>query len=107
MVGAAAVGLSGDWTLDKAVRLGIAAGTAMLRTPGTVLCRLSDLERFFDEAEHSVPAHTGPDMFDLVRKVRSAARQDRGKRRGESESADGPCRLVTKGPLSRCRTPGA
>jgi 6-phosphofructokinase 2 len=83
MVAAVAVGLSRDWTLDKAVRLGIAAGAAMLRTPGTGLCRLSDLERFFDETDHPLPAHTGPDVFDLVRNVRGGARQDRGKRRGE------------------------
>ncbi len=40
MVAAIAVGLSRDWTLDKAVRLGIAANAAMLRRPGTGLFAL-------------------------------------------------------------------
>ncbi|WP_420714676.1 1-phosphofructokinase family hexose kinase [Mycobacterium sp. Aquia_213] len=42
------VGLSRGWQLDKAVRLGIAAGSAMLLTPGTAHCLREDVERFFE-----------------------------------------------------------
>jgi 6-phosphofructokinase 2 len=42
------VGLSRGWPLDKAVRLGIAAGAAMLLTPGTAHCNREDVERFFE-----------------------------------------------------------
>jgi 6-phosphofructokinase 2 len=44
------VGLSRGWQLDKAVRLGIAAGAAMLLTPGTAHCAREDVERFFEIA---------------------------------------------------------
>jgi 6-phosphofructokinase 2 len=42
------VGLKRGWQLDKAVRLGIAAGAAMLLTPGTAHCLLEDVERLFE-----------------------------------------------------------
>jgi 6-phosphofructokinase 2 len=42
------VGLSRGWPLNKAVRLGIAAGSAMLLTPGTAHCLREDVERFFE-----------------------------------------------------------
>jgi 6-phosphofructokinase 2 len=42
------VGLKRGWPLNKAVRLGIAAGSAMLLTPGTAHCIREDVERFFD-----------------------------------------------------------
>ena len=42
------VGLKRGWQLDKAVRLGIAAGAAMLLTPGTAPCTRADVERFFE-----------------------------------------------------------
>ena len=42
------VGLSRGWRLDKAMRLGIAAGAAMLLTPGTAHCNREDVERFFE-----------------------------------------------------------
>ncbi len=44
------VGLTRGWQLDKAVRLGIAAGAAMLLTPGTAHCPRADVERFFEIA---------------------------------------------------------
>lgn len=47
MVAAIVVGLSREWPLTKCVRLGIAAGAAMLLTPGTAACRKEDVERFF------------------------------------------------------------
>jgi 6-phosphofructokinase 2 len=42
------VGLSRGWQLNKAVRLGIAAGAAMLLTPGTAPCNREDVERLFE-----------------------------------------------------------
>jgi 6-phosphofructokinase 2 len=44
------VGLSRGWQLDKAVRLGIAAGAAMLLTPGTAPCTRENAERLFEMA---------------------------------------------------------
>ncbi len=48
MVAAIAVGLTRGWPLAKAVRLGIAAGAAMLLTPGTAVCERADVERLFE-----------------------------------------------------------
>jgi 6-phosphofructokinase 2 len=50
MVAAMAVGLSRGWPFDKAIRLGIAAGAAMLMTPGTAPCSRADVERLFEIA---------------------------------------------------------
>lgn len=47
MVAAITVGLARGWPLPVAVRYGIAAGAAMLLTPGTATCARSDVERFF------------------------------------------------------------
>jgi hypothetical protein len=41
-------GFSRGWQLDKAVRLRIAAGAALLLTPGTAPCTREDVERFFE-----------------------------------------------------------
>ncbi|WP_428348552.1 1-phosphofructokinase family hexose kinase [Mycolicibacterium sp.] len=46
MVAAMVVGLSRDWSLTESVRFGIAAGAAMLLTPGTAACARDDVERF-------------------------------------------------------------
>jgi 6-phosphofructokinase 2 len=54
MVAAITVGLSRDWSLSKAVRYGIAAGAAMLMTPGTQPCTRADAERLFEIAERPV-----------------------------------------------------
>lgn len=54
MVAAITVGLSRNWPLSKAVRFGIAAGAAMLMTPGTQPCTRADAERLFEVAEHPV-----------------------------------------------------
>lgn len=51
MVAAITVGLSRDWSLSKSVRYGIAAGAAMLMTPGTQPCTRADAERLFEVAE--------------------------------------------------------
>lgn len=48
MVAAITVGLSRGWTLAKSVALGIAAGAAMLTTPGTAACDRADVERLFE-----------------------------------------------------------
>ena len=48
MVAAITVGLSRGWPLAKSVRLGIAAGAAMLMTPGTAACDRADVERLFE-----------------------------------------------------------
>ncbi len=47
MVAAIAVGLCRGWSLVKSVRLGIAAGAAMLMTPGTASCSRADVEKLF------------------------------------------------------------
>ncbi|MDH6194007.1 6-phosphofructokinase 2 [Mycobacterium frederiksbergense] len=69
MVAAIAVGLTRGWSMSKSVRYGIAAGAAMLLTPGTAICRRSEVERYFgltaDPAELSPSAletfDTSPD----------------------------------------------
>lgn len=48
MVAAITVGLTRGWTLTQSVRYGIAAGAAMLMTPGTAVCNRGDVERVFD-----------------------------------------------------------
>jgi 6-phosphofructokinase 2 len=47
MVAAITVGLTRGWPLAKSVRLGIAAGAAMLMTPGTAACARADVEKLF------------------------------------------------------------
>lgn len=47
MVAGVAVGLIRGWQLSEAVRLGVAAGAAMLLTPGTAPCTREDAERLF------------------------------------------------------------
>lgn len=48
MVAGITVGLSNGWSLPKSIRLGIAAGAAMLMTPGTATCTRADVERLFE-----------------------------------------------------------
>ena len=47
MLAGVAVGLTRGWPLAEAVRLGVAAGSAMLLTPGTAPCTREDTERLF------------------------------------------------------------
>ena len=54
MVAAITVGLTRGWSLSKSVRFGIAAGAAMMMTPGTVPCTRADTERLFEVAEEPV-----------------------------------------------------
>jgi 6-phosphofructokinase 2 len=51
MVAAITVGLGRGWSLSKSIRLGIAAGAAMLMTPGTATCTRADVERLFAGTE--------------------------------------------------------
>jgi 6-phosphofructokinase 2 len=48
MVGAITVGLCRGWPLSKTVRYGIAAGAAMLTTPGTAVCHRGTVDRLFE-----------------------------------------------------------
>jgi len=48
MVAGITVGLSRGWPLVKSVRLGIAAGAAMLLTPGTAVFERADVEKLFE-----------------------------------------------------------
>lgn len=50
MLAGVAVGLIRGWPLTEATRLGVAAGAAMLLTPGTAPCTREDTERLFGEA---------------------------------------------------------
>jgi 6-phosphofructokinase 2 len=54
MVAAITIGLTRGWPLVKSVRLGIAAGAAMLMTPGTAACTRSDVEKLFALSEEPV-----------------------------------------------------
>ena len=54
MVAGVAVGLVRGWPLTDAVRLGIAAGAAMLLTPGTAPCTRADTERLLEQTGNPV-----------------------------------------------------
>jgi len=60
MLAGVAVGIARGRPLSEAVRLGIAAGAAMLLTPGTEPCTVEDTERLFRQTEMPV-AVTAPD----------------------------------------------
>jgi len=59
MLAGVAVGIARDWPLSEAVRLGIAAGSAMLLTPGTAPCTREDTERLFRQT--GTPADNPPE----------------------------------------------
>jgi 6-phosphofructokinase 2 len=48
MVAAITVGLCRGWPLPKSVCFGVAAGAAMLMTPGTAVCNRDEIERLFE-----------------------------------------------------------
>jgi 6-phosphofructokinase 2 len=54
MVSAITVGLTRGWPLVKSVRFGIAAGAAMLMSPGTAPCTRADAERLFEVTDEPV-----------------------------------------------------
>jgi len=54
LVAGITVGLCRGWPLPDSVRLGMAAGAAMLLTPGTATCRVADVWRLFDCTEPPV-----------------------------------------------------
>jgi 6-phosphofructokinase 2 len=49
MVAGISAGLASGRSLAEAVRLGVAAGTAAVLTPGTELCDAADVERLVDQ----------------------------------------------------------
>lgn len=49
MVAGVVTGLIRGYSLLNAARLGIAAGTAAVMTPGTGLCRREDAERLYEQ----------------------------------------------------------
>jgi 6-phosphofructokinase 2 len=61
MVAGVAVGLTRGWPLTEAIRLGVAAGAAMLLTPGTAPCTREDTERLFaqTQAPDDIDIHAG------------------------------------------------
>ncbi|MDT5339161.1 MAG: 6-phosphofructokinase 2 [Mycobacterium sp.] len=59
MVAGITVGLGGGWPLQKSIRLGIAAGAAMLMTPGTASCTRADVEQLFDCTPEPIELATG------------------------------------------------
>ncbi len=59
MLAGVAVGIARGWPLTEAVRLGIAAGAAMLLTPGTAPCTREDTERLLRQTEKPVPVPEG------------------------------------------------
>ncbi|OBH84562.1 phosphofructokinase [Mycobacterium scrofulaceum] len=61
MVAAITVGITHGWPLTKSVRYGIAAGAAMLMTPGTAVFERVDVERLFELVAE--PAEVGPNDF--------------------------------------------
>ncbi len=63
MVAAITTGLSRGWSLAKSVRLGIAAGAAMLTTPGTAACDRADVEKLFA---------LSPEPSDVTRELRTS-----------------------------------
>ena len=63
MVAGITCGLSRGWALPKALRFGIAAGAAMLMTPGTAACTRADVERLFDTTAEPIDLTArGPSM---------------------------------------------
>jgi 6-phosphofructokinase 2 len=58
MLAGVAVGMARGWPLSDAVRLGVAAGAAMLLTPGTAPCTVADTERLFRQTERPVTIPT-------------------------------------------------
>jgi 6-phosphofructokinase 2 len=65
MVAAITVGLSRGWSLSQSVRFGVAAGAAMLMTPGTQPCTRADAERLFEVAAE--PVDVGAKCKELAR----------------------------------------
>jgi len=51
MVGGIVTGLVRGYSIEAAVRLGVAAGAAAVMTPGTTLCRNEDTEPLFRRIE--------------------------------------------------------
>ena len=72
MVAGVAVGLVRGWPLGEAVRLGVAAGAAMLLTPGTAPCTRADTERLFAQTSDPVDIPTAGGVHDLTTSLRGS-----------------------------------
>jgi 6-phosphofructokinase 2 len=59
-VAAMTFGLAAGWESERAFRLGLAAGTAAVLTPGTDLCHRADIERFAAAMGVDMTGHGGP-----------------------------------------------
>lgn len=66
MLAGVAVGIARDWPMGDAVRLGIAAGAAMLLTPGTAPCTRADTERLFRQTEPPADVEQSVDVEPLT-----------------------------------------
>jgi 6-phosphofructokinase 2 len=79
MIAGITVGLTRGWALDKAVRLGIASGAAMLLTPGTAPCTRDDVERLFEMVANpediDAPRRKGGDQTPTAKEQRSPAQE--------------------------------
>lgn len=73
MVAGITVALIGGWPVTKSIRLGIAAGAAMLMTPGTATCTRADVERLFDIAPEPIDLPPSQSV-EATRSVRSTRR---------------------------------
>ena len=60
MVAGVAVGMIRGWPVEQAVRLGIAAGSATLLTPGNATCTRPDTERLFGQTKEPVDVELAP-----------------------------------------------
>lgn len=60
MVAGVAVGMIRGWPLEQAVRLGIAAGSATLLTPGNAACTRPDTARLFGQTTEPVDVDLAP-----------------------------------------------
>ncbi len=65
MVAAIAVALTRGWPLPKSVAFGIAAGAAMLMTPGTAACERADVEELFESVAAPTEIHGMPGLADV------------------------------------------
>ncbi|AOW94617.1 phosphofructokinase [Rhodococcus sp. WMMA185] len=70
MVAGMVYGLAHRWSLSDSVRYGVSAGAAMLQTPGTALCRLEDVKRFYSElTDGSAPTRSSGSSAPAVRRA--------------------------------------
>lgn len=66
MVAGITHGLVRGWPLSETVRYGVAAGAAMLGTPGTALCRRTEIERYFTQLTERIGETGSTEAADTV-----------------------------------------